>query len=109
MIHPTDHMSTVRERRLIRSTWRSNHASLHTSRCIILKAEHNLRRPVPPRRDIFGHEPGIGGVGEGGIAFETPGETEVANFEFTVGVDEEVSRFEVPVEDGGGVDVLMER
>jgi hypothetical protein len=39
---------------------------------------------------------------------ETPGETKVTDFELAVGVDEEVSRFEIAVEDVGRVDVLGE-
>jgi hypothetical protein len=67
-----------------------------------LEGEHNFRCSVPAGCDIFRHVPGV----LFGIIAVPSCETEVADFELAVGVDEEVTGFQVPVEDIGGVDVF---
>ena len=69
---------------------------------VLLEGQHDLRRTVPTRRDVFRHERRIfvwSGV-------ESPGQSKVADLQFAVGVDEQVAGFEVTVEDVGAVDVF---
>lgn len=86
------------------------HAPHIDRRAIVRKAQHDLRRAVPPRGDVLRHEALVGraalllgGAVGGGVAAR---EAEVADFELAVGVDEEVAGLEVAVEDVGGVDVF---
>ncbi len=65
---------------------------------VFLKREHNFRRAVPSCRDVFGHEAGV--VLDVGCGAS---ETEVADFEIAVGVEEEVRGFQVAVQDVGAV------
>jgi hypothetical protein len=66
-----------------------------TSFCVSLEAEHNFRSSVPSSGYIFSHVAGILFWIDG----ESTSETKVADFELTIGVDEEVAGFEVSVED----------
>ena len=71
---------------------------------VLLKRQHDLRRAVPPRRDVLGHEarlcPGRLGGADGA------GEAKVADLEVAVGVEEQVRRLEVAVDDLVRVHVL---
>jgi hypothetical protein len=69
---------------------------------VVLEAEHDLGRAVPPRRDVLGHVPGI----LLGINREAAREAEIANLQLAVGVDEQVARLEIAVQHVGRVDVL---
>lgn len=68
---------------------------------IICKAEHDLRRAVPPRRDILGHEALLL------CLVEPAGEPEIANLELAVCVHEQVARLEIAVQDVGRVNVFQ--
>ena len=68
---------------------------------IVCKAEHNLRCAIPPRRDIFGHEPLLLRL------IEPARKPKIANLEFAVRVDEQVSRLEIAVQHVGRVDVFQ--
>lgn len=63
---------------------------------ILLPREHDLGGAVVSCRDVACH-----------LRVLDTGETEVANFEIAVLVDEDVARFEVTVDDAGGVDVFQ--
>lgn len=65
--------------------------------CVHLEGEHDLGCAVPPRRDVLGHEPCLlaARVGRARAACET----EVADLEVAVGVQEEIRRLEVAVDD----------
>ena len=69
--------------------------------CILLKSEHNFRRPIPPRRHIFSHKPGIilRGIG-------APCQSKVTDFEIAVGIEQQVGGFQVTVEDVGRMHCL---
>jgi hypothetical protein len=64
---------------------------------VVGEGEHDLRRTVPPRGDVLGHEPAVR------IAFRrrtaswsgsvAAGKTEVADLELAVGVHEKVTVF----------------
>ena len=60
--------------------------------------EHDLRRAIPPRGYVFGHEAGLrAGCGfRGGDAASEP---KVADLQVAVGVEQEVRRLEVAVDD----------
>ena len=49
---------------------------------VVRKAEHDLRRAVPPRRDVLGHEALLLRL------VEPPREPKIANFELAVCVHE---------------------
>ena len=69
--------------------------------CILLKSEHNFRRPIPPRRHILGHKPGI--ILRG---ISTPCQSKVTDFEIAVGIEQQVGGFQVTVEDVGRMHCL---
>ena len=69
---------------------------------VLLEREHDLGGAVPPRRDVFGHEPRLGARGLGGL--DGPRQPEVAHLEIAVGVEEEVRGFEIAVDDVGRVE-----
>lgn len=77
---------------------------------IIGKAQHDLGRTVPPRRNILRHEALVRGVLGSALAVPRRAvparKAKVADLELAVGVDEEVARLEVAVEHVRGVDVL---
>jgi len=75
----------------------------HTSFSKALKAQHDLGCPIPPRRDILGHVPRV----LLWIHTEASCETEVADLELTVGVDEKIAGLEVTVQHVRTVDVLQ--
>ena len=67
---------------------------------VIRKAEHDLRRAVPPRRDVLGHETLLLRL------VEPAREPEIANLELAVRVHEQVARLEIAVQHVGRVDVF---
>jgi len=68
---------------------------------IIRKAEHDLGRAVPPRRDVLGHEALLLRL------VEPAREPEIANLEFAVRVHEQVAGLEIAVQHVGRVDVFQ--
>ena len=52
-----------------------------------------------PRRDVFGHEPGLGARGLDGL--DVPRQPEITRFEIAVGVEEQLRGFEIAVDDIG--------
>ena len=68
---------------------------------IVRKAEHDLRRAVPPRRDILSHEALLLRL------VEPTREPKIANLELAVCIHEEVARLEVAVQHVGRVDVFQ--
>lgn len=73
-----------------------------TGFCVALEAEHDFRRTVPSRGDVFRHVSRILLRVDG----EATSQTKVANLEFAVGIDEQVAGLEVSVQDIGGVDIF---
>lgn len=69
--------------------------------CLLVN-KHDLRRAVPPRRDVFGHE----GRVLVRCRVEPTAQAEVADLQLTVGVDKQVARFEVSMNYRSRVDVL---
>ena len=63
--------------------------------------QHDLRRSVPPRRNVFGHEAGILLC-----RLDASRQAKVANLKVAVGVEQEVGRLEVAVDDVGRVEGL---
>ena len=64
---------------------------------VALEAEHDLRSAIPPRGHVFGHVAGV----LLGIDREATGQAEVADLELAVGVDKQVARLEIAMEDVG--------
>jgi hypothetical protein len=59
-----------------------------TGGSVVGETEHDLRRPVPPRRHVLRHEALLTLLTlRGGILVKTTGESEVADLELAVGVD----------------------
>ena len=69
---------------------------------VVLEAEHDLRRAIPSRGDILGHEPGI----LLGVDREASREAKVADLELAIRIDQQVARLEIAVQHVGRVDVL---
>lgn len=61
-----------------------------------LEREHDLRRAVPPGGDVLGHETGLP-IGRGRA--RAAREPKVADLEIAVGVQKQISRFEIAVHD----------
>ena len=62
--------------------------------CVFLEGQHDFRRTVPASRHVFRHEARVV-VGRR----RRSGQTKVADFQITVGVEQEVRRFQVSVQD----------
>lgn len=75
---------------------------------IVGKTQHDLGRPVPPSGDVFSHETLIRTTLCIGASTRSvsPREAEVADFELTVRINQEVTRLKVAMNDVSGVDVL---
>ena len=67
-----------------------------TSDIVLLPREHNLWRAIVPRRDVARH-----------LRILQPRQSEIANLEIAVLVDENVGRLEVAVDDARRVRVLQ--
>ena len=63
---------------------------------VVLLAEDDLRRAIPPGHDVFGE-----GVGEFSVAiselFYAPGQSKIANFQVTVRIDKQIAGLNVPM------------
>lgn len=70
---------------------------------VALETQHDLWSTVPSSRNVLSHVTGIFFW----INRETTSQTEIANLEFTVGVDQQVTGFQITVQNIGGVDVLQ--
>ena len=62
-----------------------------TGFCVTLEAQHDLRSSVPPGSDILGHVPRVLFRVHG----EASSQSKVANLEFAIGVDEQVTGLEI--------------
>ena len=107
-IQPTDHTSiaealNIGSQPVPCSVFSKQHAAKRKGPFthVVCKAEHNLRCAIPPRRDIFGHEPLLLRL------IEPAGEPKIANLELAVRVDEQVARLEIAVQHVGRVDVFQ--
>jgi hypothetical protein len=69
---------------------------------VVLEAEHDLGRAVPPRRDILSHVPSI----LLRVDREAARQAKIANLELAIGIDEQVARLQVAVQHVGRVDIL---
>ena len=63
---------------------------------VLLPCEHSLRGAVESRRDITSH-----------FAVHRPGETEVADFEITIIINQNITGLEIPVHHACGMNVLQ--
>ena len=63
---------------------------------VVLLAEDDLGRAIPPSHDVFGER-----VGEFSIAiselFNAPGQPKIANFQVTVRIDKQIAGLYVPM------------
>ena len=74
---------------------------------ILVTRQHDLRGAVPPCHHILGQQQRIARLADHLlVAQHAPGKAEVANLEVAVGIDEQVRRLEVAVQDVGRMDVL---
>jgi len=75
---------------------------------VVGETQHNFWRSIPSSGNIFSHEALVGtslgvGTSPGGVA---SGETEVADFELAVGINQEVTRLEITMDDVRRMNVL---
>ena len=67
----------------------------HVNRlCVLLERKHNLRRTIPSRCNIFGHEARVV-FGRGCRS----GETKVADLQIAIGVEEQIGGLEIAMKD----------
>lgn len=74
----------------------------HTGFRVALEAQHDFRRTVPSCGDIFRHVSCILLRVDG----ETTGQTEIANLQLAIRVDEKVSGLQITVQNVGRMDVF---
>ena len=111
-IHPTDHTSIAvvyiptQARQLTLCLIFRSEFMTH----VIRKAQHNLRRPIPSRRNIFSHKSLVPTpllcllcTSPGCIASRQP---KIANLQLAIGINEQITRFQITVKDIGRVDVF---
>lgn len=77
-------------------------AARHTGFGVALETQHNLRGTVPSCGNVFRHVACI----LFGVDRETSCQTKIANLEFAVRVDQQISGLQVTVQDIRRVDVL---
>lgn len=65
---------------------------------VLLEGEHDLGRAIPPGSDVLGHEARVLIGSEHGAS-----QSEVAHFEVAVGIEQDVARLEVAMNDVGAV------
>ena len=53
---------------------------------VLLEGQHDLRRSVPARRDVFGHEAGRLGISQHGRSREA----KVADLQIAIGVEQQI-------------------
>jgi hypothetical protein len=82
-------------------TPRDKRKSVELITYIIRKAKHDLRRAVPPRRDVLGHEALLLSL------VEPAREPEIANLELAIRVHEQVTRLEIAMQHVGRVNVFQ--
>ena len=70
---------------------------------VALERKHDLRSSVPSRCNIFSHVACVFFR----VDTETSGQTEIANLKLAVGVNEQVTRLKITMQDVGAVDVLQ--
>lgn len=75
----------------------------HTSFRVALEREHNLWRTVPSCSYVFRHVPRI----LLGVDRETSCETEIANLQLAISIDEQISRLQITVKDIGRVNIFQ--
>ena len=75
----------------------------HTGFGVALERKHNLRGSVPSCCNIFSHVACVFFR----VDAETSGQTKITNLKLTVGVNEQVTRLEITMQDVGAVDVLQ--
>lgn len=71
---------------------------------IHLEGQHDLRSAIPSGSDILGHDTNF--LSGGNASFDATCEAEVANLEIAVGIEQEVGRFKVPMDNVGAMDGL---
>jgi hypothetical protein len=75
---------------------------------IISKAEHDLRCTVPASSHVFCHESLIAGsFGGSSTRSVAPGQAKIADLEFTISVDEQISGFQISVKNVSGMNILQ--
>jgi len=105
-MHPTDQTSMAvdwssgNEHQKITDLPRETH--------VVGETQHDLWCSIPPGSDVFGHEALVGtGLGTGTSPRRVSSrETEVTDLEFAVGINQEVTRLKVAVNNVSGVNVL---
>ena len=75
---------------------------------IVSKAEHDLRCPIPASGHVFRHETLItGGFGGSSTRSVAPGQAKIADLEFTISIDEQISGLQISVKNISGMNVLQ--
>ena len=72
------------------------------SRRVSAEREHELGRSIPARCDVLRHKVG---VFVGGCR-DTARHAEIANFQIAIGVNEQIRRFQIAMQNAGRVNVL---
>ena len=102
-MQPTDHTSTVFGVSFCSCEFQYTHWIPLTRFRVGLEAQHNLRSTIPARSNVFGHIPCI----LIRVLGEASSETEIANLQFAVGIDQQIAWLQISMEHVGRVDVLQ--
>jgi hypothetical protein len=104
-MHPTDQtsMAVVLE---IASIMTSHTFKEYTN--IVSKAEHDLRCAIPASGHVFCHESLIASsFGSSSTWSVAPGQAKIADLEFTISVDEQISGLQISVKNISGMNILQ--
>jgi hypothetical protein len=75
---------------------------------VVRKAQHDLRSSVPSRSNIFRHETLVSGrLGGASTGSEASSKTEIADLEFAIGINKQVTWLEIAVQNVCRVNVLQ--
>jgi len=71
---------------------------------VLFECEHDFRRSVPPGSNVFSHKTSL--RSRWFSSFDRPRETEIADFEITIGVQKQVRGFKITMDNIGRVQRL---
>jgi len=99
-MHPTDHKSTAHK-----YCWQKERGEggEDTRFSVTLEGQHDFRGTIPSRRDVLGHIPRVLFT----IITVSPRQSKITDFKFAVGVYQEISWFQVAMEDVCRVNVFQ--
>lgn len=89
-------MTACQQRRSRRNRQLQTYLGVH------LERQHDLRCTVPSRGNVFRHQPDL--LARRRRCLHAPRQPKITDLKITVGIQEEIRGFEIPVDDIGAMD-----